>query len=147
MRKFFALMFAGILGGLGFLATAPSSQAAPDLGDCKRVAVTDRALCKQVKAQTAYVYFTEGGKSYVVNGKTLVHEITHQGLTKTEMRSYLTGEALHYAKHVTNANAVAVDLTSLRKYHGTDAQVIVGFRDVDGKPRGAKRNRTELDLP
>lgn len=146
MRKFFAIAFAGILGGLGMLL-APSSQAAPNLGDCKRVAVADRALCQQVKRQVAYVYFTEGGTAGVAKGSVLVREITHQGLTKREMHSYLTGEALAYAQHVTQANAVAIDLTSLRKHHGSDVQVIVGFTDVDGKPGGKKRNRVELDLP
>lgn len=42
---------------------------------------------------------------------------------------------------------VVIDMRKLRDCHGSDAQMIVGFTDVDGKPGGAKRYRIELDLP
>lgn len=43
--------------------------------------------------------------------------------------------------------AVVIDMRALRRCHGADAQMIIGFTDTDGKPGGAKRYRVELDLP
>lgn len=146
MRKIIATAFAGILAGLGMLL-APSSQAAPQLGDCKRVAVADQPLCLQVKGQFPYAYATEGGIGYVVEGRLLVREITHQGLTKRETHSALIGEANAYRRYATGARAVVVNLDTLVKHHGRDAQYDVGIRDLDGKPGGAWKPRVQLDLP
>lgn len=123
MKKIVAA-FAGSLMGLAILF-APSAQGASKPDDCNRVAASDRALCRVVKAQAAYAYATPSGLAFVVNGRLLVKEITHQGLTKAEMRSYLRGEALSYAQHVTGARSVAVDMGSVRKYYGSRAQVII----------------------
>lgn len=146
MRKIIAALVGGTLIGFATLF-APSVQAAPKPDDCNRVAKTDRALCRAVKAQVAYAFAVNSGINYTANGRALVHEITHQGLTKGEMHSYLAGEALTYRQHVTGTRSVAVDMNSLRTYHGTDAQWIVGFEDADGRPGGAKEDRVEIDLP
>lgn len=135
----------------GFLAlmavTATPTTAAPQLGDCKRVATADQALCLQVKGQFPYAYATEGGIGYVVEGKLLVREITHQGLTKREMHSALVGEARAYHRYATGARSVVINLDSIVKHHGRDAQYDVGIRDTDGKPGGAWKVRVQLDLP
>ena len=146
MRKIIATAFAGIITVLSLLL-APTTQAAPQLGDCKRVAVADQPLCLTVKAQAAYAFATASGFHYRPNGKAVVREITHQGNTKREMHSALVQEAASYAAHYTRARAVVVDMGSVLKHHGSDAQVIVGFRDADGKPGGVKRDRVQLDLP
>lgn len=148
MRKIIATAFAGILAGFGMFL-APSSQAAPAPGDCRLVAKADVPLCQSVQRQAAYVYFTKGGnKVGVPNGRKLVkHEVTHAGLTKTEMHSVLVGYAQDYAKHVVYSRSVVVDVESLRKAYGRDAQVNVGLRDLDGKPGGAWEIRTDLDRP
>lgn len=139
---------AGVLTGAGLLF-APTAEAAPKPDDCRIVAKADRSLCRTVKAQVAYAYVTKGGNLvYVPNGRALVkHEVTHAGLTKRGMHAYLKGYAFDYAKHVTHARSVAVDLGSLRKAYGSDAEFAVGFEDVDGKPGGAKNDRVELNLP
>ena len=112
------------------VATPADAVVKPD--DCRRVATADRALCQQVKRQLPYAYATKGGNlSQVVGGKALVHEITHQGLTKGEMRSYLRGESLAYTRHVTNARVMAVDLGSLRKHFGPDARYEVTTQGKD----------------
>lgn len=129
--------------GLTLAASATAAQS----GDCQRVAKADRTLCTKVRAQISYAYATDGGFTEVPNGRALVKEITHQGLTKTEMHSALRAAARSYRLHVTGARSVAVDLGSVLKHHGSDAQVIVGFLDRDGKPGGAKDNRVELGLP
>lgn len=132
---------------VGLNLTTAAAASKPD--DCRLVAKADRTLCAAVKAQKPYAYATRGGNFVEVpSGRVLVHdEVTHAGLTKAEMRSALRGYAADYAGHVTNARAVVIDLGSVLKYHGSDAQVVAGFRDRDGKPGGAKDNRIELDLP
>lgn len=149
MRNKLTALLAGVITTLflavGLTVTTATAASKPD--SCTRVAKADRTLCAKVKRQIAYAYATEGGFVEVPNGRALVKDITHQGLTKTEMHSYLRGEALAYKRHVTDARSVAVDLGSVLKHHGSDAQVIAGFHDRDGKPGGKKDNRVELDLP
>lgn len=131
------------------LSLAVPAGAAPKPDDCRLVAKADRTLCQQVRQQTAYAYVTRGGNLvYVPDGRTLVREeVTHAGLTKAEMRSYLRGYVRSYARHAVNTRSVTVDLSSLRRAYGTDAQYTVGFSDRDGKRGGQKDNRVELDLP
>jgi hypothetical protein len=100
-----------------------------------------------VQGQLPYAYATDSGLNQVVSGRKLVREITHQGLTKREMHSYLVGEANAYLRHVVTARSVVLDMDSLRKHHGTDAEFVVGFEDADGKPGGAKSVRVELKRP
>lgn len=150
MFKKIAMAFTGIIAGFGLLLglTSTGAGAAPQPDDCNRVAKSDRALCQQVKGQFPYAYVTRGGNvAQVVSGKVLVREITHQGLTKGEMHSYLTGEATQYRRYATGSQSVVINLASLRNAYGTDAQYDVGFHDVDGKPGGKKDIRVELDLP
>lgn len=144
-----AAAFTGITAGFIALmaVTATPTTAAPRLGDCKRVAVADQTLCLTVKGQFPYTYATESGIGYIVDGKTLVHEITHQSLTKREMHSALIGEAAAYRRYATGARAVVVNLDTLIEHHGRDAQYDVGIRDLDGKPGGAWKPRVRLDLP
>lgn len=138
--------FAGItLGMIGLFA--PTAQATGPRTDCSRVAAADRSLCRAVRAQVAYAFATEGALITVPNGRALVKEITHDGLTRREMHAALVGEASGYVQHVTGARSVAVDLGSLKKYHGSDAQYVVGFEDADGKPGGKRLDRVEIDLP
>ena len=85
--------------------------------DCHRVAKADRKLCATVKAQHAYGWTTAAGdpQTWVPNGRALVREITHQGLTKGEMHAYLTGEASSYREHVT---AITFNLDKIVKQCG-----------------------------
>lgn len=147
MKKIIAA-FAGVVAGVGLLL-APSAEAAPRPDDCRLVGKADRSLCQTVKRQVAYAYVTKGGNLVSVpNGRALVkYEVTHAGLSKREMHEYLKGYAFDYAKHVTRARSVAVDLGSLRKAYGSDAEFAVGFEDADGKPGGAKNDRVDLNLP
>jgi ribosomal protein L35AE/L33A len=90
--------------------------------DCNRVAKADRPLCRQVGYQMPYAYATKGGNlNQVVGGKAVVYDITHQGLTKGEMRSYLRGEALNYARYAVAPGSIIVNTATMRKYIGTDA--------------------------
>lgn len=145
IRRVLAAIGAALTAAL-LLASLPAT-AAPKPDDCNRVAKADRTLCQRVKAQLPYAYVTPSGIAYTVGGKTLVREITHQGLTTREMHSYLHGEATAYREYATGSRSVVVNLASLRRHHGTDAQYTVGFTDRDGKPGGAKDDRVDLDLP
>lgn len=137
--------FAGITVGLIALFTAvtPGAEAAPRPDDCRLVAHADQGLCHSVQRQTAYAYATRGGNLvYVPAGRILVHsEVTHAGLTKPEMHDALVGYAGDYAVHVVYAHAVAVDLTSLRRAHGTRAQYEVGF-----VPGDVRDTRVEINV-
>jgi hypothetical protein len=93
-----------IMGGLIALFT-PTADAAPS-GDCARVAAADRSLCRSVQAQHAYGWTDSQGNplNWVVNGRLLVREITHQGLTQEEMGDYLRAEARNYRNYVTHVS-------------------------------------------
>ena len=93
-----------IMGALVYLFT-PTASAATS-ADCQRTARADWKLCEQVRAQRAYGWTNSIGTptNWVVKGTTLVHEITHQGLTKAEMHSYLTGQHNTYRYYVTNVS-------------------------------------------
>lgn len=119
-RAFVFVLITAVATAVGLTVYAPADAATqPD--DCRRVAKADRTLCAKVKAQKPYAYAVSGGLNQVVGGKALVREITHQGLTKPEMHSYLKGEAAAYKRHVTDARTLTVDLGSLRKHYGPDA--------------------------
>lgn len=127
-RTLIALAFAGVLATL---VLAPSAPAATKKNDCHRVAAADYKLCQQVRRQLAYAYATEGGLNQVVGGKALVHEITHQGLTKAEMRSYLRGEALNYTRYALTGSSIIVNTGTMRKYYGADAHYEVHTQGPD----------------
>lgn len=141
-----------VLAGIGATLTAAllmasiPATAAPKPDDCNRTAKADRALCQRVKAQHPYAYATPSLMVYTPSGRALVHEITHQGLTHREIHSALTGEASNYRAH-TKGRTVLLDMASVLRHHGSDAQVTVGFTDADGRPGGTKHDRVELDLP
>jgi hypothetical protein len=132
--------FAGITGALlaGFLTLAPGATAAPRItGDCTRVATADRALCTTVRAQHAYGWTDNAGnpQNWMGNGRTLVHEITHQGYSKGEMHDALTGAHRDYRTYVTH---VTFNMDTIRARCGTDGMGAVQFVDEDGKPGGPK---------
>lgn len=140
----FAGLTAGIVGLVGlFTATTPSAQATPRPDDCRLVARHDQPLCHTVQRQSAYAYATRGGNlTYIPSGRALVKgEVVHAGLTKPEMHDALTGYARDYAAHVTYTRSVAVDLTSLRRAHGTQAQYEVGFT-----PGNVRETRVEINV-
>jgi hypothetical protein len=121
MFKRITAITAALVGA--FALVAPSAQGAGKPDDCTRVAKADQPLCRTVQGQFPYAYATEGGINYVVSGRKLVKEITHQGLTKGEMRSYLRGEAAAYREHATGTQAVVLDLRSLKKHGIKTVQV------------------------
>lgn len=148
MRKT-GITFVALTSALVALFTATTSaegaQRPAHRPDCSLVAKADRSLCGRVQRQHAYGAFlstdprTEVSGWSAPNGRALVHEITHQGLTKTEMHSYLTGEAATYREWVT---AVPVNMDAIvRKCGNTDGEWIVRFQDEDGKPGGRKQTR------
>jgi hypothetical protein len=133
MRKIIAMAFAGIT--LGMVALwAPTAQATSHRADdCQRVATADRALCRTVQRQHGYGWTDAAGNplNWEPNGKALVHDITHQGLTKSEMHSYLTGEHASYREHVT---AVTFNVDKIRKEcgHTLGNGVVQMIRDREG---------------
>jgi hypothetical protein len=117
-----AAITAALLGAFAVVATPTTAPvaavtAAPLPTDCKRVAVADRALCTAVYRQRAYGWTTPAGdpQNWVPNGKALVKEITHQGLTKAEMHSYLTGAQFDYRFYVTD---VSFNVDGITKHCG-----------------------------
>lgn len=145
MFKRFTAITVAIAGAFALFGSPAQGAGKPD--DCNRVAKADRSLCRMVQGQFPYAYVTDGGLNQIVSGRKLVREITHQGLTRGEMRSALRGEAAAYRKHATGTQAIVVDLGALRKHEGTDAVYTVGFEDRDGKPGGAKDVRVTLVRP
>ena len=118
-----AAITAALLGAFAVVAT-PTTAAVPVAAvtstlpaDCRRVAAADRALCAAVYKQRAYGWTTPAGdpQNWVPNGKALVKEITHQGLTKTEMHSYLTGAQFDYRFYVTD---VSFNVDGITKHCG-----------------------------
>lgn len=95
-----------VLFGLIALLTAPTAQGAAKPDDCNRVAKADRSLCQKVKAQHAYGWTDSVGnpQNWLVNGRLLVREITHQGYTKAEMRDALQGAQRDYRAYVTDVS-------------------------------------------
>lgn len=134
MRNKIAFAFIAITAAfttVGLTVVTPADAASkPD--DCNRFAKADRVLCQVVKRQLPYTYATtEGGVNQVVDGKTLIHEITHQGLTQSEMRSYLRAEALNYARNAVTKGAIIVNTASMRKAFGPDAHYEVHTQGND----------------
>lgn len=106
-RSRIGLAFAGIGAGLLALITpnAQASQHHNHADDCRLVAKNDRTLCARVQGQRAYGWtLGSGAVSSSPNGRTIVHDITHQGLTRGEMRTYLQGEAAQYREHITHVS-------------------------------------------
>ena len=110
-------------------------------GDCKRVAAADRALCRTVYRQHAYGVVNGTSEWSAPAGPAIVHDVTHQGLTKSEMHSYLTGEAAEYRRNVT---AVQVNMDKLKN---SDCRWVIGFKDEDGKPGGRKLTQVRQSCP
>lgn len=139
-RSHIALAFAGITAGFitlfGFTAQAASPH--HHASDCERVAKADRKLCTQVQAQHSYGSYSGDQHAYwtVPSGRVIVHELTHDGRSKAEMRVTLVGYAQEYREYVT---AVQVNMDAMvRKCGNTDGRWIVSYRDEDGKPGGTK---------
>lgn len=128
-----------LAGLLAFLtAASPGADAAPHpTGDCTRVTQSSRALCALVSAQHAYGWTDNAGhpQNWMVNGRALVHEITHGGLTQGEMRDALTAAHRDYRTYVTH---VTFSMDAIRARCGTDGMGAVQFVDEDGKPGGRK---------
>lgn len=118
MRKIIAAAFAGITLAAAAL-WAPTAEATDTASaDCRRVATADRTLCHRVELQHPYgASYGDGGWT-APNGKAIVHEITHQGLTKTEMHDYLIAEAGNYRQWVT---AVPVNMDEITRKCGKPA--------------------------
>lgn len=147
------LAFAGITVGLaavfGVSAQASIPQAPAPVAavkraphnhasDCRLVAEADRKLCAQVQAQHSYGAYYGDPHAYWSNpnGRALVHELTHDGMSKGAMHTALVGYAREYREWVT---AVPVNMDAMVKRCGnTDGQWVVSYRDEDGKPGGLK---------
>lgn len=145
MFKRYALITAA-MAGFAALFMPLSADAAPvtaptaatiRTGDCYWVAPADRNLCRTVRAQHPYGWTDSKGnpQTWVPSGKALVREITHQGLTKGEMRDYLQAEARNYRDHVTQ---IKINSDAVLKRCGSDGVGMVSFVDEDGKPGGRK---------
>ena len=132
MNKIKATVFGSVLAGFVALF-APAASATPS-GDCARVARADYSLCEAVKAQHAYGWTNNIGDplNWVPKGKTVVREITHQGLTKTEMHSYLTGARADYRAYVTNVSFNVDKIADKCGHHNFSATVRM-VRDRDGR--------------
>lgn len=112
------------------------------VGDCKRVAAADVKVCNAVLTQHAYGKINNGGGSWSApNGRVIVKDITHQGLTKIEMGDYLRAERRNYVDNVT---AVKVNMDKLRS---SDCQWIISLVDEDHKPGGRKLTKITQDCP
>ena len=132
MLKKIIAAIAGALAAAGLLL-APSASATAKPDDCNRVATADRPLCQSVKRQLAYAYATPGaGLKQIADGRTLVHTITHSGLSKTAMHKALTKQATAYAKYAAVPGTVVVNTATMRQYFGSDAhyEVYRQGRDV-----------------
>lgn len=115
---------AAIIGALAVagLLLAPSADATPKPDDCNRTAKADRTLCQTVKRQLAYAYATRGaGLEQVADGRALVHQLTHSGLSKNAMHKALRKETDAYARYALASGTVIVNTASMRKYFGGDA--------------------------
>lgn len=124
ISKKIAAAFAGIT--LGMIALwAPSAEATGKPDDCRIVAAADRTLCARVKLQHPYgAAYGDGGWGSP-SGKVIVHEITHQGLTKGEMHDYLMAEADDYRLWVTGVPVNMDEIT--RKCGDHNGRWVVDF--------------------
>jgi hypothetical protein len=143
------MAFAGITAGLITTFTATTSaqgatSAHHHSADCKIVAAADRALCLDVQRQHAYGWVNDDGAQILnPNGRALVHEITHDGMSKTQMHRALKATAAEYRDHVT---AVKVNMDAIVRVCGnTDGRWIISFVDEDGMPGGLKLTRKTVD--
>ena len=129
-----------VLAGFAALFMPLSADAAPTAApaaDCDRVAVADRNLCRTVRAQHAYGWTDSEGnpQTWVPSGKVVVREITHQGLTKAEMRDYLKAADSNFRDHVTH---IKINSDAVLKRCGSDGMAATTFVDEDGRPGGKK---------
>lgn len=134
IKRWLAITLAAV--GVFALHAQPAGAVPPP--GCGRVAAADRALCKTVQAQHAYGWTDPAGnpQTWVPKGRTLVREITDQGLTQVEMRDYLRAEARNYRHYVTD---VSFNVDKIVKQCGhTDGYGAVQLIDEDGKPGGRK---------
>lgn len=117
--------------------TAPTAATIAPVSDCYRVAPADRNLCRTVRAQHPYGWTDSKGnpQTWVPSGKVVVREITHQGLTKAEMRDYLKAADSNFRGHVTQ---IKINSDAVLKRCGSDGTAAVSFVDEDGKPGGRK---------
>lgn len=126
--------FAGITLGLIalFTATTPSAQATPPTTDCSRVTHAYQPVCRAVLHQRAYGTTDNHGhpQNWNTNGKTLVHEITHQGYTQGEIADALVNADRDYRDNVTEVR-FNIDAIAHRcgHHHGTGQVQEVKGRD------------------
>ena len=143
MRKIIAAIGAA-LTAVALLHAAGNATATP-ANDCDRVAAADRKLCKQVQRQHSYGSYYGDQHAYWSNpnGRVLVHELTHDGMSKAAMHTALVGYAAEYRDYVT---AVPANMDAMvRKCGNTDGQWVVSYKDEDGKPQqGPKDPNTKL---
>lgn len=83
--------------------TAQASNGHRHADDCRLVPADVRTLCGKVRAQREYGWINPSGSMGATpNGRVVVREIVHQGLSKAEVRDYLRGAARDYRLHVTH---------------------------------------------
>lgn len=137
MRKIIGLIGA-TLTAVALLHSSSNATAVP-ANDCDRVTVADRKLCKSVQGQHSYgaYYFNDFDATWSTpNGRVLVREITHDGLTKAEMHAALVAYAAEYREYVTH---VTVNMDAMVKKCGnTDGQWVTSYVDEDGRDGGTK---------
>jgi len=131
--------FAGIGTGLIALicATTPTAQATTTHpGDCARVTKTTQPLCRAVQAQRAYGYTDDAGnpQNWVTNGRALVHDITHQGYTQSEMADALTAAHRDYRHYVTAVTFNVDSITRTCGHHHGAGEVQEITNPADGHP-------------
>lgn len=125
-------MFGSIIAAFIVLFT-PTAEGATSHSDCDRVAGKDRAVCRQVLAQHAYGWTNAVGdpQNWMVKGRLLVRDITHQGYSKAEMGDALRAEHKNYRRYVTN---VSFNLDALVKKCGhTYGAYGVQYIEQDGR--------------
>jgi hypothetical protein len=131
----------GTSGATGAASKGASTATVRPVGDCKRVAPADYRLCNSVRHQHAYGHLGTDATWSNPNGVALIKELTHDGLTDSEMHYGLVGTARDYAANVT---AVRVSVDSLRN---ADCRWVVSLVDQDHKPGGTKLTMITQDCP
>lgn len=116
------------------LPTHPLASPRHHKTDCDHIKTGPyRALCRAVSKQHAYGYTDNEGnpQNWVPSGRTLVHEITHQGYTQAEMTDALIGADETYRGYVTEVT-FNVDAIARECGHHRGAGEVLEVKGTDG---------------
>lgn len=127
----------------GPAVTAAQSGPAYEVPDaCKGLAGDDAVTCADAYALPAFGWVNEDGSSVEVPaGPALVKDARAEYTDAAELRAALNAMIAEYHD---NATMVLTDMTELPN---TDCTWVLGFKDSDGKPGGAKLLTRTVDCP